>query len=414
MSHFENNPLFRANALNHLNSPEEIHTLFQITKPALWVVVLSILIMIGGSIIWLIAGRLSIDINAKGIILPENSQVISILGLQPGLVTEVYVHPGSLVHKGDLLAEVNNPYANENLNYLKTTHQENLQLLNDFKKQYTEKIMQLTKQFEKEEHLLQEKLKHVQAKSIFLKDLLNKKEQLFKKHYLTIPELEHAKEEYLDAVDAAEKIFLELNNASFKLNQEKEALKEKMNFYEKKYLDSQHELEIKLLDKRNGEKIISMADGKIMNSNISKGDYVAVGKTLLTLLTNSSDKNTDALIFVNHAEGKKIFSGMDVYVLPTTMSAYEYGYIRGKIISISEYPASKESVNAYFGNMNLVDEFFASGVPLVAKVRLMTSDKTVSGFVWTTKKGAPFKIEFGTAVVVKIVTKEVSPLGLLI
>ena len=89
------------------------------------------------------------------------------------------------------------------------------------------------------------------------------------------------------------------------------------------------------------------------------------------------------------------------------------GYIKGRVASVSKYPASKELAYLYLGNMNLVDEFFSGSVPFVVKIKLEKNNKTMSGFSWTTHTGPLFKIESGSIVTSKIVNKLCSPLKLL-
>jgi hypothetical protein len=124
-------------------------------------------------------------------------------------------------------------------------------------------------------------------------------------------------------------------------------------------------------------------------------------------------KQLDALVFVSHTQGKKVAVGMHAYVLPSTMSEYEYGYVQGKVVSVSAYPASKESVYPYLGNMNLVDEFFVGGSPFVVKIELEKDKKSRSGLRWTTDDGAPYRIDQGSMVSAKIVNHQFHPFQLL-
>jgi hypothetical protein len=185
----------------------------------------------------------------------------------------------------------------------------------------------------------------------FVRDIFNKKQQLFDKHYLTIDELERARQDYTRAKE-------DLANIP-----------------------------------------------RLNNKNV--GD-------LFREAEDTENSPLIALVFVNHAEGKKIAAGMQAYVLPSTLSAFEYGYIKGKVLSISEYPASKESVYSYIGNMNLVDEYFAGGVPFVVKIELAKDLAAASGLTWTTRQGAPFKVSAGSAVTVKIINHQYHPFQLLV
>jgi uncharacterized membrane-anchored protein YhcB (DUF1043 family) len=201
------------------------------------------------------------------------------------------------------------------------------------------------------EKVIQENLRDHQARVKMLKNILDSKRHLYQKHYLTVTELEKAEAEYIYAKS-------DLMNSQ------------------------QHS-----------------------NPNIDEAIF-------------NEDKFTPnqplyALVFVKNGEGKRIANGMTAYVLPKILSAYEYGYIKGKVESISRYPASREVAYSYLGNMSLVDEYFYGGAPFIVKIRLTNNPDSVSGLSWTTSKGAAFTIQSGTTVTAMIVSQVSTPLKFL-
>lgn len=189
-------------------------------------------------------------------------------------------------------------------------------------------------QLQQVEKFINENLKDSQDKMLSLKDLLDKKTELYHKHYLTRIELEKAKEDYLLAKN---ELFSELN-----------------------------------------------------------GGYIANRNTLFHSGLVNKGKALDALVFIDHMNGKKITTGMQAYLLPSRASPYEYRYIKGKVMSVSAYPASKQEVYSYLGNRSLIDEFFAEGAPFVAKIHLEKSAMTQGDLA-------------GTVVSVKIINRVSSP-----
>ena len=210
-------------------------------------------------------------------------------------------------------------------------------------------IILLSTQFQHSEERIKESYSVRKERMNSLKYLWEKKQHLFNNHYLTIVELNKAKEEYNTAKEEFEKL-----------------------------------------------------------ENL---EYITFRKVSNTDKPNA--QSLDALVFINHTMGKRIGTDMLVYLLPTMLSPYEYGYIKGRVISVSEYPVSKQMVSSYLQNINWVDEFFSEGAPFIAKIRLEENSSTKSGLAWTTKEGAPFKIKYGTSVTVKIVNKSCAPFQLL-
>ena len=207
-------------------------------------------------------------------------------------------------------------------------------------------------ELQKAESLWRENINDHQQKLAILHDIFSKQTELYRKRFITILELEQSRENYLIAKD-----------------------------------------ELAALSRQNS---------------------ISVFRPSLSTLQHSENETLDALIFVSHSQGKKVAAGMNTYILPDTLSAYEYGYIKGKVLSVSDYPAAKDTVYGYLGNMSLVDEFFNGGAPFVVKVRLVRDIKTGSGLAWTSRKGPGFAVGAGTTVSGKVVNKACSPLSLVL
>jgi hypothetical protein len=175
----------------------------------------------------------------------------------------------------------------------------------------------------------------------------------------------------------------------------------------------------------NKEKMLKKGYITLVDYEQTKSDYEAAEKDLTHVSSESylsslhplysttsslfHSEELTALVFIDPSQGKNVMAGMEAYILPSGLSAYEYGYIKGKVISVSEYPVSKEIVFSYFGNANLVDEFFKNGAPYMAKIMLLKNSQIPSGFAWTTKHGPNFNMYAGSMATVKIIYQQCSP-----
>jgi hypothetical protein len=119
---------------------------------------------------------------------------------------------------------------------------------------------------------------------------------------------------------------------------------------------------------------------------------------------NKDTQPLEALVFINHSEGKKIKIGMTGYVIPRGGSIFEYAYTLAKVKSISNYPVSKEYVYSLLGNMSLVDEFFSQGSPFLVRMSL---EKNMGSAL------SPY-INTGSAISAKIIYLTISPLNLIL
>ncbi len=406
--------IFRKNALNQLSKSEEIQCRLKVVSVNSWVLVGVVLFLLLALLIWGVFGRIYLNVQANGIIIPQNGQAILVPALQQGNVNDVVVKLGQKVAKGQILAIIDNPYFEENLQYFTNVLNDNSKLFDEFKGRYEQKENELSKQLTSQITIFEERIKDHNVKVNHLSDLFKKKQALYQENFISATEFEKARSELLAAKEELSKAKLDLDEAKLKYGNNLSDLQEKMNLVGKKHLDSKHDLDVKILEQKNGAQIISPADGTIMSINIAKGDYLTEKKISFIIVSNSASESLESLVFVSHNNGKKIVPGMKAKVLPDTISAYDYGYILAQIESISSYPASKETVFPYLGNSELVEEYFKGGAPFLVKLKLIEDKKTLSRLAWTSKKGAPHKIEAGTTVTAKIIYKKCSPLQLLV
>lgn len=406
-----NNPLFRENAIKSLYANNESFDLFRVISVPSWLWLIFASSFVLSLLTWSIFGSVNIMVDGQGIILPEDSKALSIYSPSQGKVTSVLVKQGTMVKKGDILAKIFNPYLEEDFNFISARNHENEIKLEKFRSRYQERLTEIFQKYQQSEILYRNKIRHAKEKYATLHSLYVKKSSLYNKHYLTIMDIEKAKDEYLAAKEELETLNQNLFDNKLKFKNECTKLQEEMNQHSLTYDETKHALAKKMLEKHNFSTILSSEEGIVKNINIATGDQVNSGESLFTIITGKEHTPLETLVFINHYDGKKIQAGMPVYILPNELSAYDYGYILGKVVSTTEYPASKESVNTYLGNINLVDDFFASGAPYMIKVVMPMNAKTQSGLNWTSKRGAPFKIRPGTMATVKIITHHSSPIN---
>ena len=89
--------------------------------------------------------------------------------------------------------------------------------------------------------------------------------------------------------------------------------------------------------------------------------------------TDDLDGDYDSIVFVPAGEGKKINEGNFVEVMPATVKREEHGYIHGKVVAVSELPATRLAMEAALQHPDLVDAFlkrYAPGVLLRVQVKL--------------------------------------------
>jgi HlyD family secretion protein len=160
--------------------------------------------------------------------------------------------------------------------------------------------------------------------------------------------------------------------------------------------------------------VISPSTGRVLEVMINEGALISPGMTIISLEpTGQWVKNIQAVLYVSSA-GRNLEPGMEALISPATIKKEEYGFIRGRVTSVSEYPASFQGMMKKLGNENLVQTLIQTGPVIEVNIDLVSSSKTISGFKWTSKEGPPFQIQTGTVCIGTIIERTQRPISLVI
>ncbi|HOV15034.1 MAG TPA: NHLP bacteriocin system secretion protein, partial [Spirochaetota bacterium] len=169
--------------------------------------------------------------------------------------------------------------------------------------------------------------------------------------------------------------------------------------YENSYLIQEKKrykerLEQKLYNESN---IISSYSGRVIEIMVNVGSIISPNDIILSLEPAGKDiKNLEALIYVSSEEGKKIKQGMQVEIVPSIIKREEFGYISGRVTSVSDYPATFQGMMKILANETVVKNLLIDGSVIAIHVDLIPSSKTYSKYKWSTGKGPNLQIDSGT------------------
>lgn len=159
--------------------------------------------------------------------------------------------------------------------------------------------------------------------------------------------------------------------------------------------------------------IISTKEGEVQEVIIESGSVVSIGSELIKVKQGEVEQY-EVVCYIPVAEGKKIKSGMEVMVYPTTVNTQEYGHMKGTVKSVSEYVISSSKMKRKLGDETLVQAFLNRG-PVIEVICILEEDKsTASGYEWSSKKGADIELTEGTMITANIVTERKAPITMLI
>jgi HlyD family secretion protein len=120
------------------------------------------------------------------------------------------------------------------------------------------------------------------------------------------------------------------------------------------------------------------------------------------------------MLYVPPAQGKRIEPGMPVYIELGGMQKEQWGTLVGHVRSVSDFPATREGMQAVLQNDGLVSRFSKEGSPFAVVVELDHDTATVSGYRWSGGTGALASLSAGTTGTAKVTIDSRKPISFLL
>jgi multidrug efflux pump subunit AcrA (membrane-fusion protein) len=156
--------------------------------------------------------------------------------------------------------------------------------------------------------------------------------------------------------------------------------------------------------------VTSPYTGRVIEMKTETGAFIDKGAPIASI--EPVTPNLEAVLYVSSVDGKKVSPGMNVQLAPSTIKPEEYGYILGKVKSVSPYPVTKEGAQMTLGSKDLTEKFFATGAPYEVRVTLLADSTSPSGYKWSSR-GPDTVVGSGTFSSAKIVIREQNPVSLI-
>ena len=167
------------------------------------------------------------------------------------------------------------------------------------------------------------------------------------------------------------------------------------------------------LDQKEVSEIKAITDGRVSDLAVSAGSVIGQG-TEIAKIQKGEDSDRVVVCYVPVSEGRKVKAGMKVLIYPSTVNKQEYGHMEATVVNVDDYITSTTDMQRQLGDSNLVESFMQNGPVVEVRCELKTDPNTVSGYYWSSNKGASVNIDGGTMMEASIVISEKPPISLLI
>jgi HlyD family secretion protein len=408
----DKNKVFRQAALDRISSPEQLDRMVAVTDGRGWLLLATLGMLMVALIAWAWYGAIPTQVQAQGILINRDSQVADAMTPASGVLSDITVELNSQIKKGDVVANIHQAMIEQRLTSTRELVAERSQELEVLEQSYNHERQLKVENFKERKAALRqsitagkERLKNFESRLVLM-------EESASKGFIPQVQLEEARTEAAtvrqEIADSRNDILgLDANELDLITRQDESLRKVQQSLAGAQR--SQREMERQLEQETT---VIAPIDGRVTEIKLSEGHVVTQGQAVLSI--EGAGEGLEALLFISTAHGKKVVPDMDVRIAPAAFRKEEYGALIGKASWISDFPVSREGLEAKLQNPALVESYFSEGAPYEVRVDLVKDEQTPSGYRWTSGKGPQGKISSGSTVQAQIVIKEQRPVEMVI
>lgn len=404
-----NTRLFRQVSLDRLSSPEQLDQILQITSSREWAALAAVFLMIFSAIVWGYKGTVVTTAAGQGVII-RTGGVINVVTRGGGLVLNLSVKPGDSVRAEQVVATVAQPILTEKI---RAMQEEIAAAVRERERQRQLRLNSARLQVEalqRQRANLELRITELGDQAKLVAEQLQADDQLANKGLITRQQALASKQKLITTQDEIADLqaqVKQLDAQKFSIEsqpqQEDAQIRDRISSLQRELAGEQKELTL-------AENVVSGYDGQVLELKVYPGGMVNTGDAILSVQPEA--QGLELLAYVPSSPAKQIEKGMEVQVSPSTIKREEYGFMKGEVVYVSDYPATPAALMRNFGNESLARALSASGPVTEVRVRLRPDSSTPSGFQWSASKGPQTIISSGTLCTVRIVTRLERPASL--
>ena len=156
--------------------------------------------------------------------------------------------------------------------------------------------------------------------------------------------------------------------------------------------------------------VVAPRDGQVVEIKSYAGAMVGPGTPIAAL--QPIDSPLEAVVYVPAQLAKRIEVGMEAQLAPGNTRPAEDGFLRGTVVSISQFPVSPVAVLRRFENEALTTSITARGPVTELRIGLRPDPTDASGYAWSSRRRARPAISTGGFCSARIVLGRERPAAL--
>jgi HlyD family secretion protein len=402
--------IFRAVALDRLSSPDELDRLLRVTDSKAWIAQIAVFGLLVLALIWGYTGKLPSTVSGQGVIV-RTGGVLNVVAAGSGVVAKLRVNAGDKITAGQIIATVAQPSIAEK-------HRNALQMLAQAQREKErshasreQEAKLATATIVRKRANAEDEIKHLGDQVALAKEQVSAQEQLLaagivvKQKAIEARQSLTAIEDRIAGVRAQIQEFDTEEFASRAKVQQGDAEKGiAVQDAERNLHEIENQLEI-------AQNVVSPYGGEVLEVKVLPGATVAAGDPIASVQPDVQD--LQALVYLPAAQAKDVHPGMEVKISPSNVKPEEFGFVRGRVVYISDFPDTPAELMRNFQNEVLVKVLTNDGPVTELRVDMLRDAKTPSGYQWSSSKGPNLLLSGGTLCTAEVITRWQKPVTLI-
>ena len=380
-----------------------------VTGMRTWIALAAVLALLAAALIWGFEGTVVTTASGTGVIVRQGG-VLNIVSNGSGVVANIAVKPGDRVSANQVIATVAQPSLLEEISLLERAREEavgnrgrNLTSSSD-----AAHLKEAAKR--RERATIEAHIGELQERSRLLEQQIEVEKQLYAKGLVTNQQVLDMRQTMVgvgDEIAAGKAQLVQLDAERFDIAAQPARA------------DVEWQMRVAELDRqiasaktrlRLAVNVISAYDGEVLEIKVSPGSTVSDAQPIVSLQPRQG--TLEVLAYLPALVAKDLRAGYDAEVSPSNVKREEYGFMRGKVDYVADFPSTDSAMMRNFENSTLVRSLSENGPVTEVRAQLQPAANTPSGFAWSTSAGPSIAITSGTLCQVDVVTRRERPISL--
>lgn len=378
--------LFRKAALDKLASPERLDVLMQVTSPKGWIALLTIAGLLAAVVAWSVFGTLPERIDGQGMLTGEGG-LRQIRASGDGRLTRLTLAVNQTVEPDQMVGEISAVTMDQTVIMAQTDYDTQLQA---HRTALAAENMQIGN--------LQIQRDRAQANVAKAEANLAQRRENLAAGIGTANQVRAAEAEVDGYIKERDTYDQQIRN----VREQGRMRQISLQAIEQRVSSTKATVQA-------GAEIRSTVSGKVVSIAKQVGDLVSNGELIAEVESGGEQANTlEVVAFVSSQTGQRVRPGHPAQITVAGIPREEYGFLRGEVKFVSQYPESPSVIARIMGDGRIAEASYRV-------VIVPTADpSTPTGFAWSTGRGPNTQISGGTGISVAVEVDQRAPISMVL